>query len=448
MHCRHSLRFRLLKIIAIPLMVSLIAIDISAYLSAKHEAEEIYDAQLAHFARVLGLLTQHEIDEGDLTEKLILLQEGKFNTPYEKDLAYRVWLDDNILLQSDNAMPFGPLTQSSGFTDRAIGHQLWRLFILREGNVTIEVAEDYHARNDLTEKVALSILLPLLLIFPALIITIWYGVRFGVAPLEKISNAIQQQKPEALKPIEDKAVPDEVKPLIEALNRLMQRVEEVIAREKRFTGYAAHELRTPLAALKTQVQVALRCKDLQEQQTMFGEVVPGIDRMAHLVEQLLTLVRAQHSEGESEKTQINFSALLQGTIADFVNIALQKNQHITSHITDNIHIIGNADMLHVLLRNILDNAIRYSPENADIDISLQLQENQLAVLAVSNSGVTLSDKQISHLFDPFYRGADNKTQGAGLGLAIVNWIAKQHHAVLSCSSSNNKTTIQLQLPLQ
>lgn len=427
-----SLRLRLLKIISLPIIIGLIFIGGAAYVSAKHEAEEIYDAQLAHFARVLGLLSQHEIEEGDVTEKIIQLHGGGFHAPYEKDFAYRVWLEDAVIMQSDNAIPFGPLTQTTGFTDRVIGKKLWRLFVLQEGAVTVEAAEDYHARRDLIEKVAASFILPFLLVIPLLMAAIWCGVRFGITPLDRLSTLIGSQKPEALQPLELKDIPTEIIPLVGALNSLMQQIEETLEREKRFTGYAAHELRTPLAALKTQVQVALRSKNPTEQQAMFAEVVPGIDRMAHLVEQLLTLVRVQKAEMDLQP--VDLSTLARQLATEFEPLLTQKQQKLEQDIAQDIVVQGNHDLLTIALRNLLDNAMRYSPLGATIAISLNRRDSQIA-LCVSNSGVSLSQEQCQQIMEPFYRGAENDATGAGLGLAIVNWIARQHSATLRCESS-------------
>lgn len=438
---RCSLRLRLLRLVAIPLSIGMAVIGMASFIGARHEAEEIYDAQMTHFAHVLGVLIRHEIEEGDISEKRIHLQAGTFNTQYVKDFAYRVWLGENILLQSENADPFGPLTQASGFTDRAMGKKLWRVFVLRDGDVSVEVAEDYHARRDLTQHVAISILVPFLMVFPLLIITVWYGARFAIAPLDALSRRIQQQRPEALEPIDLPVIPKEVVPLVETINRLMERMNEVIEREKRFTGYAAHELRTPLAALKTQVQVALRAKDMETQKAMFQDVLTGIDRMTHLVEQLLTLMRMQGAMQVMH--HLDFSGLVRKACAEFLKAAEAKRQTLEMQIVPGIAISGNEDMLAILLRNLLDNAVRYTPDGGFIEITLEEREER-SVFHIANSGANLSAEQQERLFEPFYRANSSETQGAGLGLAIVKWIVMQHNAVLRFTSGGERFTISIE----
>lgn len=438
-----SLRMRLLKLIAIPLVIGLGGVAIASYFSAKLEAEEIYDAQLAHFARVLGLLTQHEIEEGDVSEKLIQLNKGTPSAPYEKNFAYRVWLKNDVILQSSNALPFGPRTQGEGFTDRKMGKELWRLFVLKEGDVTVEVAEDYHARIDLVEHVAISILLPFLFMVPVLFGAIWCGMRFGIAPLEAVSNNIRKQRPESLEPIQLPNIPQEISPVIESFNLLIKRVEQTLEREKRFTGYAAHELRTPLAALKTQVQVALRSKSLPEQKEMFADVLLGIDRMTHLVEQLLTLVRAQNLQQPMQP--LHLQPLLQQSLEGIAAIILEKRLHVETSFEGDAVIQGNPEMLAILLRNILNNACRYSREGGLIEITQTLRDGNIYVTIRNETSTPFSEGDIENIFEPFYR-METEVAGTGLGLSIAKWIAKQHHIDIWGEVAGKEFSLKMKIP--
>lgn len=441
---KSSLRLRLLKLIALPLLAGLAGMASLAYFSAKKEAEEIYDAQLAHFARVMGTLAQHEVQEGDTETKTIRMDPEKFVTPYEKDVAYRVWLDGDILLQSENANRFGPPTQTSGFTDRKINHDLWRLFVLHEGNVTVEVAEDYHARRDLVEHVAASIILPFLFVLPLIFCAIGIGMRLGFAPLDNLSKHIRSQRPDALQPIHLPNVPQEIRPIIESLNQLMAQVERALEREKRFTGYAAHELRTPIAALKTQVQVALRSRNREEQEELFVEVEKGIDRMGRLVEQLLALVRAQKMEQSMQPVSI--PPLLSQMVNDFAAMAQARQLHFDVHVTEHAVVFGNPEMLTILLRNVLDNAIRYSPAGGSIVIN-QILEDKTVYIAISNHTVReIPPSELQHIFEPFYRIKEVNVEGTGLGLSIAQWIAKQHHAQINCEAVRDVFTIHIRIP--
>lgn len=433
-----SLRTRLLWRIALLMTVGLGTIGTFAYLNTREEAREIYDAQLAHFAKVLASMSEDEIEEGTITPRVISTDNSHFITPYEKDFAYRVWWKNTAILQSDNALLFGASSQSLGYTDRMTSRGLWRFFVLQEGDLIVEVGEDYEARHDLIEKIALSILGPLLFVFPLLMAAIWCGVRFGIAPLDRLQQQLSTQQPESLKPIAIGAVPQEINALVYTLNSLILKVEGVIDREKRFASYAAHELRTPLAALRTQVQVALRSPDVDEQKALFSEVVEGIDRMGHLVQQLLILVRAQNLT--LPDTTVCISTLADRVCKEMTPFAAEKQQKLNTEITPSLYIRGDEAMLAALLRNLIDNAIRYSPERTHITVTLTSTAIG-TMLTVENEGAELSKEQCECIFEPFYRGQQNTTQGTGLGLSIVAWIAKQHQAKITCVSESPKTTI-------
>lgn len=435
---KRSLRNRLLLNISLPLVLGLVAIGVGSYQSAKKEAEKIYDAQLAHFANVLRELALHEVALGDTAQKLISLQDTAA-IPYKKDFSYRVWLGDTLLLQSENAQNFGPKPKSEGFTDHEAGEHKLRLFVRREGEILVEVAEDYHARHDLIHQVALSILVPLFFIIPLLIFALGLGLRIGLRPLNQLSKHVAALHPDNLQRVDmDIAVPGELTPFTTSINQLMQRVEDVIEREKRFTGYASHELRTPLAALKTQLQVALREKDETVRRQMFTEAVSSIDRMAYLVNQLLLLLRSQRSE--QDFAILDLSRLSMDVAAGFETAIAAKKQRLALQVQPNIQLEGNADLLRVMLRNLLDNANRYGPEGAQITLTLQDGPQGLQ-LQVHNTGVKLGAEECAQMFEPFYRGKGTMASGAGLGLAIVSWIAQMHHLQVRAKPGNSGLTI-------
>jgi signal transduction histidine kinase len=440
-----SLYTRLLRMTSIPLVLGLIAIGIYSYLAARAEAENIYDAQLAHFAQVIGLLAHHEVEAGNISSKVIRMQEGDFAIPYQKDFAYRVWLKDRLLLHSENAVGFGKKMLSAGFADKYINNFLWRFYVLHEDNLTIEVAEDYHIRRDLVKQVGISIVVPLFLIFPILVAAVWYGVRYGISPLHNLSELIRRQTPENLNPVQLERIPKEVLPLVTALNHLMMQVNEAIDREKRFTRYAAHEMRTPLAALKTQIQVALREKDAATRKELLQDVLGGVDRATHLLEQLLLLARAQQQD--IVKQQVDMSHSISTLIAAFHPIVVHKNQQLTASIAPDIFMDGNPELLTILVRNLLDNACKYSPENATITLKLEAQHKHGFSLRVSNSPVSLSQEQAQRMFDPFYRAShqEDTPQGAGLGLAIVSWIVRTHHLTLAHQVEGQSFTVSVSI---
>lgn len=436
-----SLRKRLLRNTAVPLVLGVAAIGYGAYINAKAEAEAIYDAQLSHFAHILYELSQDEVQEGHLAKRVVRILKDTHVTVYEKDFSYRVWVDNALLLESENAQSFGLELERAGYADRVVGGQHLRLFVLKVGNVTVEVSEDYHVRNDLLHQVASSILLPFFFILPLLVLVICWGLRIGLKPLDRLSAYVASINPDDLERVEvDISVPRELFPFVLSINQLMQRVEEVIEREKRFTGYAAHELRTPLAALKTQLQVALREKNVKQRNDMFTESLTCIDRMTHLVSQLLLLLRSQ--KGEQVFVPVNLSALMTEIAGQFDKTLIENQQQLVLAIQPEVIIAGNADMLRVMVRNLVDNACRYSPHGAEIRLELK-QDAQGLFIAVFNSGITVDAEQALHMFEPFYRGKLHASTGAGLGLAIVSWIARMHQLHVTCVSENDGVSVQI-----
>lgn len=441
---KRSLRNRLLRYLSLPLLLGLLAIGAGSYYSARLEAGKIYDAQLVHFARVLHELTRREIASGNGgapgLPRVAAALPG--SVAYEKNLGYRVWVGDRLLLQSSGALMPGHKTHQRGFTDRRSQGAPIRMFMLRQGDITIEVAENHTVRTDLMHHMALSILVPFFFVIPLLAGAVWWGLRIGLKPLNTVSSAVAGMNPSALEPLNVAVtLPRELAPFVESINQLMARVEAVIEREKRFTGYAAHELRTPLAALKTQLQVARRERDASERAQIYADAVAGVDRMTHLVNQLLLLLRSQ--KGGEALAPLDLSALVRQAMEDSTPAMLARTQHFSCMVAPDVTLPGNADMLRVMLRNLLDNASRYSPPGATIHLTLARDENAACLLRVHNSGVQLGAEECLHIFEPFYRGRQQAQRGAGIGLAIVSWVARMHGFSLSAAMEEDGLAITL-----
>lgn len=409
-------------------------IGVTSYFSAYHEAEEIYDAQLAHFARVLHALTEHEIEDGDILARTIGSDDNLPYHAYEKNFAYRVWLDDGIVLHTGNSTDFGPATQRIGYADRMINEEQWRFFVLRDENVMIEVAERYAIRQDLIAHILGGIFLPQLLILPVLGLVIWFGVAYGVRPLEVLSRVIREREPHDLAPIEAPVIPREVTPLLDAINDLMRRTSDLLEHEKQFSNYAAHELRTPLAAIRTQLQVALRTEDPDKARQLFRDTLPATERLQKLVEQLLTFVRLQRSDAAFER--LDFSALCNAAMRDDAPAAIKARRHLSGDIAPGIFLLGNADMLRAMLRNLIDNALKYTDPGGNAHVTLYAQDNVIR-LSVCDDGIGIAPAQRDKLFDSFYRAAAHHAEGSGLGLAIVKWVAEAHHATIEISEGQD-----------
>ncbi len=445
---RHSIRSRLLvSILGITLLVWLLT-AISSYWESRHEVEELFDAQLAQSARTLLALSSHELAE--LTDQQMASAHIHFipdawaggDPTYQQNLAYQIWIQpqNTLLLRSDTA-PEEPLshTTENGFINKQVGDKRWRIFTLSDssGRFRVQVAESITIRNHLIFEITQRLVTPVLIVIPALAVLIWFAIGRSLSPLNRIALATEQRAADNLSPIRAENVPGEVLPLVIALNRLLQRLEHAFTNERRFTADAAHELRTPLAALKTHAQLAQRADNKETRIAAIDHVIDGVNRASHLVDQLLTLARVDPERQWQSAEEVKLHELITEALADQAPEALEKGIEI--HLDDEhqgsgiIH--GLPDTLPILLRNLLDNAIRYTPAGGEIGVRIEENENNL-VLAVCDSGPGIPAEQQERIFERFYRlEQGQQAEGSGLGLSIVKRIADLHRARITLRQS-------------
>lgn len=414
-----SLRGRLLRTLMLPIIGGILLVGAASCYSTYHEAAEIYDAEQVHFAKVLHTLAQ-QIDKGEIVNIEGMPREDA----YEKYIAFRVWKGDKLFLQSDNVQDFGPVTQAEGFTDRMIGDVRWRFYVEHQGNVTVEVAEENEVRLDLVRHILAGIFLPQFIIVPIIAVIIGFGINRGLQPVERLSQLVRNRNVNQLTPISVRGTARELRPMVDAINDLMGRVDDARRIEKNFTNYAAHEMRTPIAALKTQAQVILRTQDPEKQKQLADELLATIDRTQRIIEQLLTYARVQHEEVALQSVDIRNIVLDEVRFA--VPRALEKDVALDADEVNHSQVSVQEDLLRLVLANLLDNAVKYIPTGGRIEISLRNIGPQTQ-LAIRDNGAGVSTNDLPHIFDPFYRVTGNKASGAGLGLAIVKWACELQH---------------------
>lgn len=417
----YSLRKRLFKGIGLPLGAAVLLILTIAYFSAWQEIDEVYDAQLVHSAKVLLQLTQHEILEDEGFH--LGMENPNLEHKYETKIGFRIWEGGTIIAQSPNTLAFGKLEGLPGFSDQWVGKDKWRVFVYldAENKIKIEVSEKYSIRFELILLLMGALLWPLLLLLPAIFAIVWYVVRLSLKPLEQISEDVDSRNIDDLSPLVPRTIPAEIAPLVSALDALLQRLGESFRHEREFTDHAAHELRTPLAAMKTQTQVLIKkAKDMPECQESLDNLLASIDRATHLVEQLLSLARLQNETFPMKA--MNLTECLHDCIQDIRECAAQKHIIVTSDIADEVYINGHEDSLVILFGNLLENAIKYSPAGGAVKISLG-SDGQVSVCDNGN-GLTSEDKQ--QVFKRFVRADKTGQSGSGLGLSICEWIAAAH----------------------
>ncbi len=437
-------RHLLLTLLSITVLVWTVTV-ITSYYDARHEIGELFDAQLAQSARTLLSVAGHELEELEgrtLDSAHIhfhadnpLLADGH---AYEHKLAYQLWKqpDNTLILRSFNA-PNTPLNERpSGFSTRTINDELWRVLSLLDesSGFQVQVGQAFAIREELTDDIARRIGIPIVIALPVLTLLIFVGIGRSMRPLRRLAEAVVYRAPNNLEAIDSTNVPSEIRPLVNALNSLFERLGRAFENDRRFTADAAHELRTPLAAMKTQAQVARRSKDPAERESAIGKMLEGVDRATRLVEQLLTLARVDPDTGLAQREQVDLPLLAEAVIADHVPQARTKGIALQLKADKALSIAGHRDSLGILLRNLLDNAIRYTPQSGKVQVSLSKQAGEI-FLCVSDSGPGVPAEQRERIFDRFYRLAGQEAEGSGLGLSIVQRIAASHQAQIRLDQS-------------
>jgi two-component system sensor histidine kinase QseC len=297
------------------------------------------------------------------------------------------------------------------------------------------VGEQIASRNSILWAVLRGVLLPLLFALPLLALAGWWAVRQGLAPLRQLSHLLGQRRAQALEPVVLVEMPSEMQPMVQALNALFERIEQMLASERRFTADAAHELRTPIAAIRTQAQVALGAGDDAAQRLHALQfTLAGCDRATRLVEQLLTLARLEASAAAAPTARVDLSALARRVAADLAHVALARQQTLELEADAPCPVTGDDALTGVLVRNLIDNALRYSPDGAHIVVRVAMDAGQ-ATLHVDDSGPGMTEPEMARLGERFFRVLGQSQPGSGLGWSIVKRIADVFGVRLQVSRS-------------
>lgn len=411
-----SIRRRLLAgLLAVVFCAGLIA-AFGVYLQARREANELFDYQLRQMALSLRDQTFDPFAAAappDIGEDF--------------DFVIQVWGRDGVRLYYSQPHPDLPNRARLGYETVATPDGQWRVFSLQQRGLTFQVAQPMSVRNELAATAAFRTLTPFLLLLPALGLLVWFTVGRGMRPLEAMARAVKARTPTALQPLPDGGVPFEIQPLVAALNDLLRRLDRTLGAQRQFVADAAHELRTPLTALRLQIQLAERAATAEERAAAFATVKEGLTRSAHLIDQLLTLARQEPDVTEPPAGDVDLNDLARQVIAEHTQLAASKAIDLGMGRSETVAVSGDRNGLHIMLRNLVDNAVRYTPAGGKIDVSAFAGPDG-PVLEVTDSGPGIAPEDRARVFDRFYRGAGQEVPGSGLGLAIVKNIAERHHA--------------------
>lgn len=301
----------------------------------------------------------------------------------------------------------------------------------------LQVAETLHRRDRLAQEFVTGIVVPQFIVMPAAVILVWIGLSRGLRPISALWRSIRRRRPGDLSPIDESIAPQEILPLIHSINDLMARLDRSLQAQRRFVSDAAHQLRTPLAGLRTQAEVALRQQNLPEVQGSLRQVVASTARTEHLVNQLLSLARAEApAEVRTAFAAVDLVALARECVEEALPAALAKDIDLGfEDASEPLLVQGAASLLRELLRNLIDNAIKYTPEQGRVTVRAVAGSSTAIEVEDSGPGIPPAEREL--VFQRFYRVLGGSTDGSGLGLSIVRQIAELHGAAVSLADSSN-----------
>ncbi|MBL8429458.1 MAG: sensor histidine kinase N-terminal domain-containing protein [Dechloromonas sp.] len=424
-----SLRRRLLGLLLGGVAAAWLATMVFSYIDAHHEVDELFDAQLAQAAQTLLALASHA--EGEDIEDL-----DNVAHKYQRRLQCQIWrADGKLIVRSSNA-PETPLTNTDGFSEIHGKEGHWRHFSQwnKDRSLQVQVSENHHIRDDLIGHIAWRLLFPALFGLPLIGLWVWLATRQGLSSLDGIARQIASRAPQQLQPLTPASAPEEIRTMLEAINGLFQQVETTLDAERRFTADAAHELRTPLAALQAQLQVALRARDEAERERSLGQLQSGLTRASHLVDQMLQLARLDPESDLPNPQAVDLGKVSEAVCAELGHQILTRNIDFELNAETNCTVRGQSEWLRVLIRNLVDNAIRYTPNNGVVRVTITQSAKQCR-LCVSDSGPGIAAAEREAVLRRFHRLVHHEQPGSGLGLAIVARIAELHRAQLSLGTA-------------
>jgi len=413
-----SLTWRLFVGIGAPVAVIIILIAVLGFRGAASEINEVYDSQLAISAQSLLHAAQSQgaavnvlgappasADGGE--------QEGI--DEYARWHSFRVWHDGHVVLASPNAPAGG--ARRAGYASVDDGGDTWRVYTMVQGGYTVETRENVLARGEEITKILSSLVLPLVILLPVIAAVLWFGIRIGLSGLRGFATAVGERSPDNLSRI-DAAVPAELAPVAEAVNGLLTELETSLDQERAFTDNAAHELRTPLAVIKAQAEVVAGARDAEERAGAVAELGLGVNRATRLLEQLLTLARLRHQPPQHIRVTLMTQA--GEAVRDVYPAAAGKGIDLRLAGDEDATVMADPALLHLVLRNILENAVKYAPEQTSVEVEVTSDE-----IVVRDRGPGIPEAEHEKVFARFYRVHGTREPGSGLGLSIVRTAAQR-----------------------
>ena len=416
-----SIRVRLLVSLLALLALAALLMGAVTYRNVLAETEAIFDYQLQQMA--LSLRDQGEIAPAQADNL----------TDAQLDFVVQIWTVDGRSIYASRAHSSLPARALLGLATLNVEGHAWRTYSVATRERVIQVAQPVEIRQRLAARAAWHSVVPLLLVTPlAALVMAWLAAQ-NLAPLDRLARDLRSRDARSLAPVPTGGLPDEVTPLANALNALLERLRHSLDSQRAFVADAAHELRSPLTALKLQLEVLRRAADATERDAARDALAEGIGRASRLVEQLLALARAE-PDAAFPAERVDLAAVARRAIADTSAFAVSRSIEVEVRADEPAIVIGDPVALGLLVRNLVDNAVRYSPTRSHVEVQVR-RESDGVVLQVDDAGPGIPEIERERVFDRFYRRPDAGESGSGLGLAIVRGVANAHGATIRLDES-------------
>lgn len=415
------------------------------YGQARQEANALFDYQMKQLAAALPSQFQAPMappfDGGGSATGADLLRA-------DEDVVIHIWDGSGRSLYLSHSRPALPPRAELGFTNAQTESGEWRIYSVQLGPAVVQIAQPLSARRTLAAHMALRTVAPLLLLLPLLAWLVWMAVGRGLRPLREIATEVRARDANTLAPLAVRDMPDEIAPLSAALNQLLARLAHAIDTQRAFVADAAHALRTPLTALQLQAQLVERAESADARQAALGQLRQGLERLTHMVAQLLTLARQEPGAAPPPHEPVNLRALAGEVVVQMSQAAIDRDIDLgleDGGTQEPVTVRGDADALRILLTNLVDNALHYIPRGGRVDVCVAHTGRGIE-LVVTDNGPGIPPDERARVFDRFYRAPDAPTGGSGLGLAIVAEVAQSHGAQVALEDAAPGLRVRVVFP--
>ncbi len=419
-----SIRARLLLSLLPLFILAEAVIGTVSYRYVLRESHELFDYHLRQMALSLR-------DQG-----AVLPPPGPPEEREQFDFVVQIWSADGskIYLSHTRSRARLPERATLGFADVVTEGERWRVYSTLAGGRVIQVGQPFEVRERIAAAAALRSLTPLLIFAPLVALAIWWLVGHALRPVERIASELRRRDAQRLDPVPEEDLPTEVEPMVRSLNGLLERLGRAFAAQRAFVADAAHELRTPIAALKLQAGLVGRARDDGSRGEALRELNAGIDRSAHLIDQLLTLARSEPEARAPAGAEVDLARVAGDAVAEMQPLAAARGSRLGFAAPARAEVLGDPSALHSLVRNLIDNALRHTPGGSAIEVALA-DEGEAICLSVDDDGPGIPVDERGRVFDRFYGRSAGDDAGSGLGLAIVKAVVERHGGQIELAQS-------------